>query len=576
MVTVPSYTRNVADRPILRQGVTTRATPDDFGAQIGRAGQNIARGLGQASDAMAQVRDIEDMTAAKEADNALASWSREAMYGEGGYMTLEGKAAVDARSDFEKRWEEKRREIGGGLKSPGAARSYTEASGARFQSVQESVIVHQANSRKTWVKEASAARVKMFGDDALAAFGDPAKVERSLAAGQAELRQQAALEGWDADTLQAKEEEFISGVHHNIALRKAIDDPLAAEAYLEEHREQLTGADQYALENSLSTAVKTEKAKQAAAEIITRIEAGDGDIEAALGEIDDPEVRELARTAVSGILTMQAKVETAKNEALRKQAADLVFTKGVSPLTFPPELQAALGQEGMKELVSTWTMLQNGPAVTDPVLKYELIAQSAADPVAFAKRDLLAERMAGRLSDADFETLANKQAEIGAGKDIALTTAFSQSTTALEGVGLTTVGLDGGKRQEMAGRIAEFQNSLAALIEEHKSAHDGQNPDQAEIQSMINRLLLPVVIGGGPVTDNIWNPFDQFFGGGKREGFLFEAGTRPDGTSVEVALKYENVPTQLRTGIRADLERSLGRKVSDQEVTDEYERFLLQ
>jgi len=568
MVQVPVYNRSVADRPILRQNLTSRATPDDFGAAIGRGMQAGAQGLGQASEVMSQVRDLEDMTAAKEADNALAAWSREAMYGEGGYMTLEGKAAVEARKSFEQSWEEKRRQIGGGLTSPGASRSYTEASGARFQSVQESVIVHEANQLKVWVKGASAARVTMFGDEALAAANDPVKVDRSIAAGQAELRQQADLEGWDPDMLRAKEEAFISGVHHSIAMRKAVDDPLAAEAYLNEHREALTGADQYALEVALDTAVTTEKAKQAAAEILTRIESGDGDIEAALAEIEDPEVRDLTRTSLAGILQQQEAAAKAKTEALRNEAADLVFTKGVSPLTFPPELQAALGQAGMKELVATWTMLQNGAAVTDPTLKYELYAQSATDPAAFAKRDLLAERMAGRLSDEDFEKFAAKQADIGAGKDIALTTAFSQAETALAAVGLSTVDLDGNRRTEMAARIAEFQNALAGLIEEHKASNDGQNPDQAEIQSMINRLLLPVVIST-PGAGFLWSTETQ-------DARLFEAGTRPDGSSVDVAVKYEDVPIQLRDGIRADLERSLGRKVSDQEVTDEYERFLLQ
>jgi hypothetical protein len=574
MPQVPSYQRSETDRPIFQQGVTTRATPDDMGAAVGRGLAAGAQALGQASDAMAAVRDLEDMTAAKEADNRLAEWSRNAMYGDGGFMTLEGRAAVDARSKFEQQWEEQRRLFGQDLKSPGAGRQYAEASGARFQSVKESVIVHQANERKSWIKTASAARVKMFADDALAAFGDPNKVERSIAAGQAELRQQGALEGWDADTLRFKEEEFISGVHHDIAMRKAVDDPLAAQQYLEDHREALSGAHQFDLENTLETSVTTERAKQAAAAIMDQIEAGDGDIETMLDAIEDPDVRDLARTAVAGALQQQAKAEEAQKKALQKQAADLVFKEGASPLTFPPEVQAALGQDGMKELMGTWEMLQNGPTVTDPALKYELYQQSAADPVEFAKRDLLAERRAGRLSEQDFEQFASKQAEIGKGKDIALTTAFSQANDALVGIGLDLTGLSGDKRTEMAGRIAEFQNVLAAQIEEYKAAHDGQNPDQAETQAMINRLLLPVVIS---TPKDFWglDPTAVFGGQNKRDGLLFEAGTRPDGATVDVAVKYEDIPTSLRQGIRADLERQHNRKVSDEEVANEYERFLL-
>lgn len=567
MVQVPVYNRSVAERPILQQNLTSRASPDDFGAAIGRGLQAGAQGVGQLSDVMAQVRDLEDMTAAKEADNAMAEWSREAMYGEGGFMTLEGKSAVDARSKFEQDWEAKRRQIGGELKSPGASRSFLEASGARFQSVKDSVALHTNEQRKTWIKEASAARVTMFGNDALAAADDPTKSALAIAAGQAELRHQAELEGWDADTLTAKEEAFISGVHHDIALRKAIDDPLAAEAYMNKHRDAMTGSDQYTLELALEAPVKTEKAKQAAAEIIARIESGDGDIEAALAEIEDPDVRDLTRTALSGILQQQQAAADAKNKALRKEAADLMYTKGVSPLTFPPELQAALGVDGMKEIMSAWKLMQSGSPVTDPVLKYELYSQMASDPVAFAKRDLLADRMTGRLSDEDFEKFAAKQSEIGAGTDIALTTAFSQADAALAGAGLSVVGLDGNARLEMAGRISEFQNVLAGEIETFKAEHDGKNPDQAEVQAMINRLLLPVVIST-PGTGFLW-------GTGTKEARLFEAGTRSDGSSVDVVVKYDDIPIDLRQIIRGDMERALGRKVSDQEVTDGYERIEL-
>ena len=153
MVTVPTYARSVQDRPAFQQGITASASGEDLGAGIGRGMQAVAGGLSQAALANQAVVDLEDTTRAKEADNALAEWSRNALYGEGGYMTLSGSGAVDGRAAFEKSWEDQRKKLGAGL-SPGAARGYQSASVARRNSVFESAIVHQANERKVWVAEA--------------------------------------------------------------------------------------------------------------------------------------------------------------------------------------------------------------------------------------------------------------------------------------------------------------------------------------------------------------------------------------------------------------------------------------
>lgn len=48
MVSVPTYQRSVADRPIHQQNLTTRATGEDFGAGIGRGLQQVAGGTDQA------------------------------------------------------------------------------------------------------------------------------------------------------------------------------------------------------------------------------------------------------------------------------------------------------------------------------------------------------------------------------------------------------------------------------------------------------------------------------------------------------------------------------------------------
>lgn len=265
---VPEYQPNVSLRPISQQNVNVRATPDAFGADIGRGMQQLGQGVGQFGQAMAQVQALEDDARFKEADNAFSAWLRERMYGEGGFMTLEGRNAVDARQAFEFEVEQKRREFGAGL-TPGAAQAYQNASNARMQQVLQSAIVHTANERKNWVNQASAARVATFGDDALANYNNSNLVERNLMAGILEIRQQAELNGWDADKLAYEESQFISGVRNNIALRLAQDDPLAAEEYVRAHEDDFSGEHRTRLNDVLSGPVLQRRAEQAAAEIIT-------------------------------------------------------------------------------------------------------------------------------------------------------------------------------------------------------------------------------------------------------------------------------------------------------------------
>lgn len=582
MVTVPTYQRNVQDRPALQQGLTTRASGEDLGAGIGRGLQQLAQGVDVAAAAKQRLQDAEDGAAAKEADNALAEWSRNAMYGETGFMTLEGKAAVDGRSGFEKSFEDQRKALLKGL-SPGAARLYDQASSARRQQVYQSSIVHTAEQRKTWIKQASASRVETFGQDALAGFSDPRKVDFNISAGQAELRQQAALEGWDADTLANNEMDFISGVRKAIVMRMAVDDPLAAKAYADRFSDQLTGTAQAEIAATLDTSIKEEQAKQVAADILGvgpnvdnsptgRDERGErGSIEEQLAAVEDDDVRELAAVRIKAAIA----ADNSAREAAQKEAKTAAFEfiiQGGSPDALPLEVKSTIGIEGMASLWTYYEKQAGGDHnVTDQGVLYDLTYGAAVNPEEFAKLDL--NEFRSLLSPADFKEQVQKQASIvgdarKAKADAApIKSAFSMSNDALAGVGLSTVGLKDGELADTRQKIALFNNALAGQIEEFRDK-EKRNPDEAEIQKLINRLLLPVVMK----KDWKWGVFG---GTDQRDGFLFEAGTRADEESVDIAVQYQDIPIDLREAIATDLEKELSRKPSPDEVSTRYEEFLL-
>jgi uncharacterized protein (TIGR02594 family) len=769
MAIVPRYVQDVSTRPELQQSLTTRASADDMGAAVGRGLGAVSQGLGQAAQAAAQIQALDDEAIVKERDNALAARLREMQYGEGGYMTLSGRAAVEARDRFEGELERVRTEVGGDL-TPSQAAMFNRASTARVSSILDRSIVHQANERKAWYNDASTQRLDTFSQDALAGYRDPNTVMRNIAAGQAELRSMAELQGWDADALANREAEFISGVHKNVVMRMAQDDPIAADAYRQSVEGSLRGSDRFDLERTLAAPLLQARATGVAEGILSGafVEAtqpvppsledelseagvpnaadvaagarmtgiapyipgrgqasmtgrvdymdaarsmigmneradsgvisdfiksfsgieidpaqtawcaafvngvlgaggidgtgqlnarsflnfgtavseprvgdvvvfsrGDPDgwqghvgffkgydangnilvlggnqsdgvsvasysadtllgvrrpsqgvvgdqvpvnytpvglahIEQQLAGIEDPQLRDAARQQIMRTVEAQNRIMRQEREQVQQGAESWVIANpGVTPDNLPVEMQQALGVSGMNTLWS-WTdsVTSRGEPSTDDVILYELQTMYATDPEGFSQADLFQYR--DRLSDSDWKTVtgwrqtALTDRRTASDQGANLTSAFSQASTALEGLGISTTGLQGSRRTEAAQRVARFNNSLSAQISEFQG-REGRPPNQAEVQTLINRLLLPIVI---EEPGSLWGT-SQTTG-----NFLFEADTVANAANVSVSVDYANIPRSLRIEIEADLSEELGRNPSEAEVSARYNQVI--
>jgi len=736
MVKVPEYAPDVPLRPGFRQDVQSQATPQAFGSDVGAGLQTMARGVEVAAQNVEHVRDLNDTMRAKDADNKYADWLRVRKFGQGGFMTLEGRAAVDAREAFEKEAAEKQREYGQGL-TPGAALHYQKAAGARLQSTLGESIVHSAQARKTWFNQASSARVEAFANDALAGYDKPDVVSKSIALGQAEIRQAGAMHGWDADTLKQREAEFVSGVHKNVTLRLAQTDPIAAEKYMIERKGQISGANYYELETSLKSEIKQEKSKRAASEffsqsaaagangstfdMIARFEGfrsgtywdvnhhrlgygsdtitredgsvvtvqqgmtvsevdaardlnrriaqsqvgivntvgrdkfdalsapakaavtsvaynygslpesvasaiktggpaeiatairglenhNDGinkgrrnkeadavlgiktaagvaaagrdaqsfytDLEGYLAKITDPDVQDMTRKRINAMLETKNKAVT-ENQRQAKATLWSYIDKGQTPDQVPMEVRQAAGMEAVSSAWSYMDTVRRGRDVqSDEETLYGMRRTAAMDPEFFSRVDLNDYRH--KLSRSDIKELSGLQTSAltdqrKAREDgLQLTAAYSQAENQLAAVGITTRGLKGSELEKANRRIAQFNNALSVQMDEFKRSNNDRKPTQLDIQSMINRLLLPVVIKQpGTFWDSTWTP------PGASKTFAFDAAQRPDNSVVEGATKYEDIPIDLRRGIALDLERELGRKPTTVEVAHRYQSFVL-
>ena len=142
--------------------------------------------------------------------------------------------------------------------------------------------------------------------------------------------------------------------------------------------------------------------------------------------------------------------------------------------------------------------------------------------------------------------------------------------TQLAAVGIRTGSSEAAQKD--APRVARFQMALADEMDAFKRENN-RVPSQIEIQQMINRLLLPVVLresGRGM----LW--MDR-----ETEGRMFEfpgmePGALSDGTSLELNVQYGDIPVDERVQIEMSLRTSLGRDPTEDEVIAVYERYLLE
>jgi|GEM_PF-2607865 len=283
--------------------------------------------------------------------------------------------------------------------------------------------------------------------------------------------------------------------------------------------------------------------------------------------VEDPQVQELMRKKFNSMLDMQNKAEKYQKTAAQSEMWKILDTGG-TPDDFSPQLRQAIGMEG---ITKAWNYLENPP--TDPVLLYEMRKFAAERPDEFSKLDLMDFR--GRLGKSDFDELSKSQASVMKGnleektKNLDFGNAVTRSTQQLEALGITTKGKKNAetlKLEEL--RIARFQNALFEQMSEFQRIQE-RAPSNVETQAMINRLLLPIVLKEKKSFLGI--EWDSQTG----EKYAFEAPFRPDGASVDIAVKYGDIPIDFRRSISRDLKAQLGREPTKNEVETRYEQFVL-
>lgn len=253
MVTIKSYQGGIVANP---------QSPVGVAAPQSAMGEELGRGLQKVGQALYDWQDEADTAQAKMADTKYADLIRNELYGDGtGFMYASGSDAMGRRGTVAERLKAAQDEMLAGLSPAARARAQT-AIQSRYQGALQSVDQHTAGEGRTYLNDASQARITMFANDAIYK-PDQASVELQRA--EVEISDMAARNGWSPERTQLERVKMRTEVHGGIIARLENVDPMAALDYLGQHKDDMAGQEVARLERLLAPKVKEFKGRQAGA-----------------------------------------------------------------------------------------------------------------------------------------------------------------------------------------------------------------------------------------------------------------------------------------------------------------------
>lgn len=273
MPTIPVYNQEVSLEPQFTQGIDVRATPEAFGADIGRGLQDIGQGVSQIAQAkftLQQKLMENDKRAAQIRTEAEAN--KILFDPDTGIMNRQGTNAVGAGKAFEAEVEKLRAEGSKGLQGQ-ALIDYNLYFDQMIVERSAGVMRHEAGEVKKAVDQSFVSLADTYAENAVTYLGDPAASRRYIDEGVKVLKERAVTFGIDDATRDNEIAEYVRNAHKTVALTMAADNPLAAQAYLDKNREELGAGFYEALTGQLKPAVTMKLADEAAAEFFVGSDA---------------------------------------------------------------------------------------------------------------------------------------------------------------------------------------------------------------------------------------------------------------------------------------------------------------
>jgi hypothetical protein len=257
--TVPIYEPQVAP-------TVDRNLPQVKAADYGGSGLGVGlREAAQAVESYAKVKDAVadnvDEARARGAFNRYVARSDQVLHsGPAAFLTLQGRAAVEARALAEQELQDAHGQALSEAKTP-RERMYIENSlTPRVDMDLKNVGFHALGQGIKYNIDETTARTAVLAADAARGYTSPDLVDANLATIHAEVTKLGELQGWGNDQVEAKRLELTSNVRREVGTRFVYDGPQGpqvAAQYAKDHASDLTPEDADKLQSHIRSQQST-------------------------------------------------------------------------------------------------------------------------------------------------------------------------------------------------------------------------------------------------------------------------------------------------------------------------------
>lgn len=249
-----------------------QASPDAFGASIGRGLEKAGAGVEQTS---ANLFDASKFWGSVQVDGSLNNSFSGANDVVSNFRSLRGQAALDAQADTEKQIDDIFKSGREGLKSPAQQLQYDQAARAfKERYVQGLIRSHADTEGKAHATTVNSSKQQIAQNSAANVANDPEAVKLFVGDAEDAALHQLEIEGNAHDPIVVRAALARAGqaVYTSVAQAKSVHDPNGALEYIEQHRREL--GDQY---DNLANATRVRADQQFGT---TRAAARFGDLQA--------------------------------------------------------------------------------------------------------------------------------------------------------------------------------------------------------------------------------------------------------------------------------------------------------
>ena len=265
--------------PIIEQTVGTTMGPGGVRAQgsqytspFAAAANTAAQGLSDINDARMIEEQQHNITAVNDTyANSFSPTIRKLLYDpQDGLMAKQGKDAVSALPDVEKAMETARTQTMATFQNDYQRKTFDSIARKHLQMELDGAYRHAQRENQVWQAQTSDAVVNEKLTSSVDHFNDPKWVDGAIGSGLYEIQAFGAQHGQSAEVVLQRSQDFVRKTRTAITQRLMIDDPLAAQKYLDEHASELAGPQFPVLVHQVRQAVLPVQAKTIANDIIKK------------------------------------------------------------------------------------------------------------------------------------------------------------------------------------------------------------------------------------------------------------------------------------------------------------------